>query len=276
MSQGSKSGLRVFEDFLFVVDTVNEAIADAAAETIVGSHGIVVSGTGTALSVTSPTDEPGGVIELDSDDDTADEGGVMFSTYFRPADGAIRFEARIKAIDLSETGIFVGFQETFTENEFVMPATIATTTITIVNTGQTVGLVLDHNATNEDFYFFASNDASVANGVDLTDPAINKGWGVGAGGGGRSGSDFSGTNADDEWLLFVIEIDTDGTGRAYFGSSQNDVNGVGPRLIGQTDRGALDPTALYWPVVAFENDTTSAQQLDVDYYLAEGARDWSV
>lgn len=273
MSQGSKSGLRVFADFLNIIN--DTAIADSTPELQPGGE-ITIAGTGSALTLATVTDETGGVLSIDVTDDAGDDGYGMYSTFFKPADGAIRFECRFKLLDASAAGFFVGYQETLTVAEPVFPYTLSGTTISIVDTGQVVGLFLDHNGTNDDVHFAASNDAAAANGVDLTNPAINKGWGVGSSGGGRAGVDMSGAVMDDSWMLFVIEIDTDGTGRAYFGSVQNDNDGVGPKLIGQTDRGALDPTALYHPVIFVENDGSTGVTAEHDYYLAESSRDWAV
>ena len=273
MSQGSKGGLWVFEDFTWTA--ADTAIADATAE-IQPGQGVTISGTGSALTLASTEDEPGGILSIDVTDDAADDGFSIFSTPFRPADGAAVIEVRVKTNDISGTNFFVGFQETLTQGDAVMPYTMATTVITVVDTGVTAGVFVDHNATNEDWHFAAAQDAAAAAGVDLTDPGINNGNGVGLTGGGRAGADLSTATGDDEWIIFRVEIEEDGLARGMVGSSHNDPSGTGPRMIGETDRGALDATAMVFPVVMIENNVGTGITAEIDYYFAQSARDWSV
>lgn len=264
MSQGTWAPLEVSEDFLITLD--DTAITDAAVE-IVSGTGISVVGTGSALTLASTVDEPGGVLSIDVTDNTADDGWGMYSVPFRPADGGVVFECRVKSNDISGTAWFAGFQETFTVAEPVFPFTMATTVITVVDTGVTAGVFVDHNATNEDWHFGAAQDANGATGVDLSDPPV---------GGGRAGADLSTATGDDEWIVFRVEIDVDGTARGYVGSSHNDADGHGFRLIGSTSRGALDPTAMVYPIILMENNAGAGITGEVDYYRVRSMRDWSV
>ena len=273
MSQGSKSGIRVFEDFTWVV--ADTAVADATPEVQPG-QGVTVVGTGSALTLASTVDEPGGILSVDVTDDTADDGFAIHLAPLRPSDGAAVIEVRIKTNDISGTNFFCGFQETFTVAEPVMPYTMATTTITVVDTGVTAGIFVDHNATNEDWHFAAAQDSAAASGVDLTNPGINAGYGTGLTGGGRAGIDLSGATGDDEWIVFRVEIEEDGLARGMVGSSHNDPAGTGPRLIGETARGALDADAMVYPVIMVENNAGTGITGEIDYFLVESARDWSV
>lgn len=267
MSQGTVSELRLFEDFLFAnMDATEATITDTAPQRI---GQVTVGGDDTALTLVATVDEPGGVLSIDVTDDTIDEGFAVYSAAFKPADGAVAFETRFQVNDLSATNIFVGFMESFTPDDpdQGMPYTMATTTITVVDLGVTAGIFVDHNADNDDWYFAAAQDAAAANGVTLVAPAV---------GGGRMGVDLSGDEGDDEWIIFRVEIEQDGTAFGYVGSSHTDAGGSTLRLVGRTDRGALDATAMVYPILLVHNDGNTGVTGKVDYYAVNASRDWSV
>ncbi len=267
MSQGTYGGIRVFEDFLFGdIGITADAIADAAPEWV---GQVIVGGNDDALTLVTTVDEPGGVMSITNDTGTGDFGWAMYCSPFKPSDGAVSIEMRVKFTDISGTNFFFGFVETFpnTDPDNIVPYTISSTTISVANFGVTAGVFCDHNATNEDFYFAAAQDASAAAGIDLTNPDT---------GAGRAGVDISSTDLDDEYIIFRVEIEADGTAFGYVGSSLNDVAGSGYQLIGRTARGALDATAVVFPVALVDNNAGSAMTTEVDYFMAKGDRDWSV
>lgn len=268
MSQGSIGTLRIFEDFLSFGDADVEevAIADGAPERI---GQVTVGGNDDALTLAATVDEPGGVLSITNDSGTGDLGWAMYCSPFVPNDGGVAFEVRLKFTDISETNFFIGFVETFpnTDPDNIVPYTISGTTISVVNFGVTAGVFCDHNADNEDFYFAAAQDTVAASGIDLTNPAT---------GGGSAGADLSGTGGNNEWIVFRVEIEDDGTAYGYVGSSLNNATSTGFRLIGQTDRGALDNTAVVFPVVLVDNNGSSAMTTEVDYFMAKGGRNWAV
>lgn len=269
MSQGSYAGIHLFEDFLFAdLDAAEVAIADAAPERI---GQVTVGGNDDSLTLAPVVNEPGGVLSILNDNVTTDFGWAMYAAPLVPADGAAVLEVRLKFLDISGTNFFVGFVETFpvTDPDNIVPFTISGTTISVANFGVTAGIFCDHNADNEDFYFAAAQDASVASGVDLTDPPT---------GGGRAGVDLSGDTGNDSWIIYRVEIEQDGTAYGYVGSTHTDAVGGGEALflVGQTARGALDATAVLVPVVLVDNEAGSAMTTEVDYYAYRGDRDWSV
>ncbi len=269
MSQGTHAGIHLLEEFLFPdIDAAEAAIADAAPERV---GQVTVGGNDTALVLAATVDEPGGVLSITNDTGTTDFGWAMYSSPLVPNDGAAVLEVRLKYTDISGTNFFVGFVETFPpgDPDNIVPYTMATTTITVADFGVTAGVFCDHNATNEDFHFAAAQDTAGAAGVDLTDPPV---------GGGRTGSDLSGATGDDSWIVYRVEIEQDGTAFGYVGSTHTDAIGGGEALVlvGQTSRGALDGTAVVFPVVLVDNNAGSAMTTEVDYFAIDGDRDWTV
>jgi len=270
MSQGTYAGLHVLEDFLFHLhETTELALADAVPERI---SGVTISAKDTAIVLAMTVDEPGGIMQLLITDDTADDGFDMYMAPLRPSDGAATMEVRFKTNDISGTNLFGGFRETFTVADpgaDAVPFTMATTTITVANLGVSACVFVDHNATNEDFHFAAAQDATGAAGIDLTDPPIN---------GGRAGADLSGATGDDNWMIVRVEIEADGTAFGFVGSTHTDAIGGGEalKLIGQTDRGALDADAMVTPYLRIENNAGTGVNPEVDYFAIRGDRDWTV
>ncbi len=269
MSQGSYARIHLFEDFLFAdLDSVEVAVADAAPERI---GQVTVGGNDDALTLAPTVNEPGGILSITNDTGTTDFGWAMYAAPLVPDDGVAVIEVRLKFTDISGTNFFVGFVETFpvTDPDNIVPFTISTTTISVANFGVTAGVFCDHNATNEDFYFAAAQDATAADGIDLTAPPT---------GGGRAGVDLSTTTGDDSWIVYRVEIEQDGTAFGYVGSTHTDAvgGGEGLVLVGQTARGALDGTAVLVPVVLVDNEAGSAMTTEVDYYAITGDRDWTV
>ena len=269
MSQGTYAGINLFEDFLFAdMDATEAAIADTAPERI----GLVtVGGNGSAVTVAATVDEPGGVLSIDVTDNTADDGFAVYSAPLKPSDGRATLEVRCKVNDISATNFYCGFMESFTPSDPNQgePFTMATTVITVVNLGVTAFIFVDHNATNDDWYFAAAQDATIAAGVDTTDPPT---------GGGRAGADLSGATGDDSWVIFRVEIEQDGTAFGYVGSTHTDSidAGEGLKLVGQTSRGALDATAMVYPVLMMNNNAGTGVTGEVDYFAVRGDRDWTV
>ncbi|KKM79248.1 hypothetical protein LCGC14_1351810 [marine sediment metagenome] len=269
MSQGTYAGIHMLEDFLFGdIGITADAIADTAPEWV---GQVVVGGNDDALTLVTTVDEPGGIMSITNDTGTTDFGWAMYSAPLVPQDGAAVIEVRLKYTDISGTNFFVGFVETFpnTDPDNIVPYTIATETISIANFGVTAGVFCDHNATNEDFYFAAAQDATGAAGVTLVSPAV---------GGGRTGVDLSGATGDNSWIVYRVEIEADGTAFGYVGSVHTDAIGGGEALalVGQTSRGALDGSAVVFPVVLVDNNAGSAMTTEVDYYAIRGDRDWTV
>ena len=260
----------MLEDFLFHLhETTELALADAVPERI---SGVTISAKDTAIVLAMTIDEPGGILQLLITDDAADDGFDMYMAPFRPSDGAAVIEVRFKANDISGTNLWCGFRETFTVADPGADAvafTISGTTISVANLGVSACIFVDHNATNEDFYFAAAQDATAASGIDLTDPAN---------GAGRAGVDLSTGTGDDNWMIVRVEIEQDGFATGYVGSTHTDAVGGGEALVlvGQTDRGALDATAMVHPYLRIENNAGTGMNPEVDYFAVRGDRDWTV
>ena len=268
MTQGTYGELRTWEDFTFGdIGITADAIADTAPEWV---GQVSIGGNDTALTLLATVDEPGGVLSIDVTDNTADDGLAVYAAPVVPADGGAIFEVRCKVNDISATNFYMGFMESLTPTDPDQgePFTMATTTITVVNLGVTAFVFVDHNATNEDWHFAAAQDAAGAAGVDLTDPGIFA---------GRAGADLSGATGDDQWIIFRVEIEPDGTAFGYVGSSHIDADAPeGLQLIGQTERGALDATALVFPVLMMNNNGGTGITGELDYFSVRTGRDWTV
>lgn len=235
--------LEVFEDFL----GVDPDYVWAAGGFAIGNVSVTSVNEGT---IETTVDEPGGIIALTLD--TADDDNVaLYAGRFKPADGGMVMEARLKGDNLSDLAFFVGFAETLDKATPVMPAEFATATMTYNGTGGMVGLQFDSDGTTDDWRACMGDGGAASggsgNGTRAT-PLIGGGYAVTA----------------DRWDVCRVEVDPNGAARAY-------LNGV---LIKSFTAG-LTPTDLFHAVVFCENRAASAAVLEVDYFYARGGRDWA-
>jgi hypothetical protein len=240
MGIGSFGRVRVFEDFL----GSNTATAMGTTALAIGNIAYVSVNEGTF----APTvDEPGGILAITTD--TADNDNcALYAGPFKPADGGVVMEARFKTADITTVAIFCGFSETLDATTPVMPAEYDTTTLTINGSGGVAGLLWDPDGTANDWRV-ACGDAG-ANATDLA----------------TTGGTLSKNDAvNDEWDVVRVEIDVNGDAKVWH-------DGV---LI---DDVAACVTAgdIQHACLVFENRSDAATTSEVDYFYAEGGRDWTV
>lgn len=239
MGIGSFGRLRVFEDFLGAPEVA--AMTTVAAS--VGNIGYVSVNEG---SFAPTVDEPGGILAITTD--TADNDNcALYAGPFKPSDGGCVMEARFKVADITTDAIYCGFSETLDATTPVMPAEFATATMTYNGTGSIIGVQFDADGTTDDWR------------------AV-----FGDGGAVKSNADANGTRAyeaavNDEWDVVRVEIGADAIARVL-------LNG---RVIKEITS-ACTKTDLQYAVLMIENRSAAASGMEVDYFFAEGGRDWSV
>jgi len=241
IEQGSFGRVRVFNDFL------GNSVSTVPTTTFVQLAGnlgcISVSVANTALAGT--VDEPGGILAITTHSDD-DDNCAIFAGVFKAADGGCVMEARFKMDSILLSAVFCGFSETLAVTTPVMPAEFATETLDFVATGNVVGMVYDKDANTADWRAaFGNDNVAVA------------------------GSDANGTRAYEapvlnEWDIVRVEVGADGDGWCY-------LNG---RLI-KTVKDAVTTTDMLHAVLMIENRSGVARLFEVDYFYAEGGRDWT-
>jgi len=234
--QGSFGRIRVFEDFLGAPD-----VTTGGTTALTRVNGL------TQLAVGAPTlaqtvDEPGGVLSITTGN-TDDNNVVLYAGPFKPADGGCVIEARFKLNSITLGAVFCGFTETLATTP-VMPAESASGTLDLVATGSEVGMLFDPDDTT-DIWKAVAGETNVA----------------------ATNAPTSGLTAvvADEWNIVRVEISSDkGDGSCY-------LNG---KLV-QTFPACVTTTDVQHAVLMVEN-RASAVIMEVDYFFAEGFRDWTV
>jgi len=240
--QGSFGRVRIFEDFL--------GFNTPAGNTAWALTGVCPVGQLSMTSVNegslAPTvDEPGGIMAITTD--TADnDNAALFAGTFKPADGGCFMEARFKVADVTTPAIFCGFSETLALDTPVMPAEFATATMTYNGSGGMVGAQFDIDATTDDWRTAFGDGGAIVSGATA---------------GGERAHD---TVVADAWQLVRVEIGADGDGYVY-------VNG---KLIEKVAN-CVTTTDCFHAVLMVENRSGAANTLEVDYFYAEGGRDWT-
>ena len=118
-------------------------------------------------------------------------------------------------------------------------------------TGGMIGIQYDVDGTTDDFRA-VMGDGGVATG--------------GSGNGTRANAVLTA----DLWHVTRVEIDTNGAGRVYHGSRNDNLELVKSFTAG------LTPTDQFHAVLMAENRSGNARVLEVDYFYASGGRDWAV
>ena len=235
---GQFGKIRVFNDFI------------APQGDVTWGTGVVELGGGVSFvsvnegTVNDVADESGGVLQFLTD--TADNDNVcLLAGKFDPSQGGVVMEARFKVADDLGVGIFVGFSETMALDTPVCPAEFGTTTMTYNGTGGMVGAQYDDDGTTDNWRAVMGDGgaavASSANGIIATQTAPSA----------------------NDWQLVRVELHPDGSGDVY----------VNNEHVKAFDAG-LTPTDLVYAVLLVENRTGAGRELEVDYFYAEGARDW--
>jgi hypothetical protein len=240
IKQGSYGKIKVFEDFLGNYS----AITPTTTFVNVTGNIAAISVSAANSSLTSVVDEPGGIIGLVTHTDDNDNL-ALFAGVFRAADGGCWMEARVKMAAITTPAVFVGFSQLMAVTTPVMPLEFATATMTY-GAGCVAGMVFDADATTADWRAGFGNHSAVV-----------------------SGADANGTRAyqapvADTWDIIKVEIGADGGASCY-------LNG---RLIKHVDD-AIVTTDILHAVVMVENRSGATNTLELDYFKAEGGRDWA-
>lgn len=249
---GANSRVRVFNDFTADMGDVVWGAGTLVAGGLGGGIGFTSVNEG---SFASTVDEPGGILAITTD--TADnDNAVLFAGPFKASDGGMTMEARFKYSNV-DCAVFVGFQETIARDTPVMGAEFATVTMTYNAIGNVVGLQYDVDGTTDDFRAVAGD------------------------GGAAVASSGNGTRANatvtaDRWFLARVVVYSDGRAECWFGDSGHAAqdNSTPLRLIKSFSTG-LNASDLMFATLQIENRSGNARVLEVDYFEAEGARDWS-
>lgn len=239
-SRGTYGRIKVFEDFLGAPEVTAMTTIAASA----GSIGYVSVNEGTMVAT---VDEPGGILAITTD--TADDDNfALYAGPLKVSDGGCFMEARFKIADITTGAVFCGFSELLDATTPVMPAEYATATMTI-GTGGVVGMQFDADG-NTDYWRAAAGEDAVNATGSPTD---------------------AGTQAmvNDEWDVVRVEIGTDGRCDCYLAGSDGALN-----LIKSFDSPFTLTTVMY-PCLVIENRSAAASVMEVDYFYAEGGRDWT-
>jgi len=268
MPQGSFGRVRAWNDFLAVPPhTAADTVPLANGSLLGGGWGLIGVNEGAVVAV---VDEPGGVLSITTD--TADHDNAFISSgVWKPADGGMRMEARIKVVDSYATlraCVWVGFTETLAVGTPVPPYEIAAATAAYNGSGGMVGFAFDSEG---------STDAAVPKAVN-TDGLH---WRFIAGDGGAAlatksangttGDTTEGINAEvygtgapyamteNLWTVFRVEVDPDGLARGYVGDAQSGEKGA-MRLVGESTA-ALATTDCFHAAIGIENRSAANEIL---------------
>lgn len=256
MAQGSYGRLVIHEDFLF------GPVATGANDYYTHETGTIKIGRVTFAGVnegsfTFTTDEPGGILAITTD--TADDdNNVLFAGPFRPADGAIIFETRFKFNSATLGKVWAGFSETMNACTPVIPSSLQCTTMTVTGCGGMAGIYWDSGATVSDFRAMAGDGGAVSANSDTIGTRSNQ------------------TIAADEFYVVRVEIGTDGSAEFRIGHDNCQWEQVTPSSS-TTGRicSAVTPSDNFFAVLLFQNSSCAARIFEVDYFHAEGNRDWT-
>ena len=220
-------------------DFLGTAAPTAGTSTPTQIGNVAQLATAAAPTVAKVVDEPGGVMSFTTAA-TDNDNVALYAGVFKPADGGCVMEARVKMATLATKACFVGFTETLATTP-VMPAESTSDVLTCNGSGSMVGLLFDTNDTT-DVWKAVAGDGGVEETAYNADPPVA-----------------------DYWDVIRVEITADkGDGSVY-------LNG---KLI-HTFPAFCTTTDIQHALVMFENRTTSALEYDIDYFYAEGGRDWT-
>ena len=255
MAQGSFGKIVAYSDFTGLAHT---HVPAAEGDILSGGWALIGVNEG---SYVGTVDEPGGVLAITTD--TADnDNHAVWAGCFKPADGGMVMEGRLKMADMAATqgAVFIGFTETLAKDTPVMPAETATATTTYNGTGGMAGFVFDSDSTAL-VWRFVVGDGGAALATETAAGAAGTAVGI---------TPTQATVTNDRWYLFRVEITPDGIARGYFGdigaSSTLDYVGKSTAALGTGDS--------FHAVALIENRAAGAEVLEIDYLYAEGQRDW--
>lgn len=269
MAIGTKGTIDFDNDFTGVSGVI---VIPATGIALGGGVGVI--GIGTTGSLTATLDEPGGVVAILT---TAsdDENAFLVAGNFKPADGGMWMEARFKiptSVAATREAVWCGFTETLNQTTPVMPSERATATTTYNGTGGMIGVMFDGDSTLLEFFAVAGDGgavlankdykgtAGVANGIQLT---------------GSAGLPGGTILTADRWYIVRVEIKTNGIGRVYFGDYDGGASLTKNLALVLETTAALGTADSFTACLGIENRAAADEELEVDYFIGGGYRDWS-
>jgi hypothetical protein len=256
MAQGSRGRINCWNDFTGLPDAI-AGVPDITGESL-GAFGLIGVNEGV---LSSTVDEPGGILSITTD--TADnDNHAVFAAGFKPSDGGMWMEARLKLANVSavKSAAWIGFTETLVLATPVMPFETSVVTTTYNGAGGMVGFGFDSDATTL-AWRFAAGDGGAALATKDRLGAVGTAIGVTAN---------SIAVTADRWYLFRVEVKPDGKARGYFGGIGAADNLI---FIGETTA-ALGVGDTFHACVMIENRDANLEIMEIDYIEADGGRDW--
>lgn len=215
-------------------------------------------------SFASTVDETGGILAITTD--TGDnDNAALFAGVFAPRDGKIITRARFKYSNV-DCAVFFGLTETLNlAGAPVMPAEFATATMTYNGTGGMIGFNYDVDGTTDDWRAVMGDGGAAisdsSNGISVT-----------------SVQGTAATLTADNYVVAEVILNEDGSGECWLGHAGDVDSSIGApnlRLIKRFSSGTLlTTTDVFHAVLMIENRSGNARTLEVDYFYAEGGRDW--
>lgn len=253
-----------FEDFLGVGAAAT--LSDATAGTRFNDVTLVAISGDVAMDHT--VDEAGGVVSFSGAAGAGDGIALIGGSPFRPStNGTIVTGGRFKASAVTDYRVFAGLASTASLSETVNPFTLSGTTLTSNDGGSAVGFYYDTQATTDDMRFHASTDGTEHTTATVYDQYGSKTT-LGA-----LGIRANATIAADTYMVYKLEMDNDGTVRAWFGDESMARN-KGLVRVATLAAGTLSTTRFYFPLLMLLEQSTGDPTHEVDYFYAFGARDW--
>lgn len=245
-SIGTNNKIECYEHFLSFNPDSN-----TAAYYPVGSNGVMSCGIG-GTTQAQTTDEPGGILSLTTDT-TDNDNVVLWIGPFKPADGGVWMETRLKVDAINDLAVFVGWTETLATDTPVMPVEFATESFAFLGSGGVVGLQFDADGTTDDWRAVAGDAGTPLIDCDsLATAALQP-------------------PVADEFDVIRVEIDVGGYGKVWLAD-----NDGGLRLVKNFDTAAaVTPTDVGFMAVMVEARANAAAAMEVDYFNAGGNIDWT-
>jgi len=244
MGIGTNGKIEVYEHFM---SPCIDSYLDVAQP--IGHNGVMGVNVG-APTFAGTIDEPGGIQSITTD--TTDNDKVaLYIGPFKPADGGVWMEARLKTDAISDNAVFVGFTETLDATTPVMPAEFATDSFIINGSGGMVGLQYDCDATDSDWRAVAGDGGAQAEDCDS---AATRAYNP---------------PVADKFDVIRVEIDPSGDGRVYLGEDAYSLKPI------KSFTAPVNASDLQFATIVLEDRANAAAVMEVDYFNAGGFIDWT-
>ena len=260
LCQGNIQGyIETLEDFERRLDT----IGSTNTSTIVWGAGAFNLGNVGCASVNEGTfnftvDEANGILACTTDSGDDDNCFLFTGTGSPDVNGTMIIESRSKFNSATLGALFTGFTSVLAMDTPVVPMEFATATMTYNGTGQILGVLLDTDATTDDFRASAGTNAAVTGTNRATNASL-----------ASAGVRANETITADEWYITRVELDQSGWGRVYVGHKGRGLDQI---LVVS---GLATSTQLF-ATTGFENRSAAARLWEVDYFYSRWGRDWEV